>query len=304
MSHQVYYIDRYNIAGYNKAIAILYRNVPALKTISLSERVMLMSTALLGRSYVIGAAGEGHEGRFDQAPLYRLDAFDCVTYVNTVLALALSYDVVSFRKNLVRISYRDAQLAYSHRHHFMSVDWNFHNQTIDLVKDITPEIVDADERPIAKNAEALIDRPNWFRHRTYQDIRLLQRVSPSTEKKLLQELHAIAKQVKPERSHLSYLPLSEMFDAHSNPKSSIFKQIPQGAIVEIVRPDWDLRAKIGTNLDVSHVGFAIWQDNDLFYRQASSIEKQVIDIPLADYLQYRLMSPSVKGINVQALLSA
>ena len=97
-----------------------------------------------------GAAGEGHEGHFDQAPLYRFDCFDCVTYVNTVLALALSHDVVSFQKNLVRVGYRGAQLAYSHRHHFMSVDWNVHNQSIGLVKDITTEIVDAEGYAILK----------------------------------------------------------------------------------------------------------------------------------------------------------
>ena len=95
-----------------------------------------------------------------------------------------------------------------------------------------------------------------------------------------------------------------MFDANASPKMAVFEQIPQGAIIEIVRPNWDIKEKIGTNLNVSHVGFAIWKTKQLYYRQASSIEQRVIDIPLIDYLRYRLVSASIKGINIQALVNS
>lgn len=302
MEKEINTIDSYNIASYNKTIAWLYRNAPSLKSMDFANRVQHISAIFLGRPYLLGAAGEGHEGRFDQAPLYRFDAFDCVTYVNSILALALSHDVVSFRKNLIRIAYRGAQLDYSHRHHFMSVDWNVHNQSIGLVKDITSEIVDKKGNPIYKNAETMIDRPNWFRHRSYEDIRLLQKITEDEMDNLLSEMRAIGEQVSSQENSLPYLPLSEMFDAEANPKNSIFLQIPHGSIIEVVRPNWNLKDKIGTNLNVSHVGFAIWHGNILYYRQASSIEKRVFDIPMIEYLKYRLVSPTVKGINVQRLL--
>lgn len=302
MSHQVNYIDPYNIASYNKSIALLYRNLSGLKTLDFTNRAMNISEIFLGRPYSLGACGEGHEGRFDQAPLYRLDAFDCVTYVNTVLALALSRDVVSFRKNLIRIVYRGAQLSYAYRHHFMSTDWNFYNQSIGLVKDITPEIIDSSGNLIVDTAEAWIDRPGWFSQRTYNDIRLLQVISSDAEYNLLSELRTIATQMKVQQSHLPYLPLNKMFDANGKPIHSIFLKIPHGALIEVVRPNWDLKKKIGTNLNVSHIGFAIWKGNDLFYRQASSIEKRVCDVSFADYFHYCLFSPTVKGINIQKLL--
>lgn len=302
MSHQVHYIDPYNIASYNKSIAWLYRNLSNLKTLDFTDRVARISEYFLGRPYILGACGEGHEGCFDQAPLYRLDGFDCVTYVNTILALALSQDVINFRKNLIRITYRGAQLSYSHRHHFMSTDWNFHNQSIGLVKDMTPKIVDLASRPIVKTADALIDRPSWFLRRAYNDIRLLQKISAEAEDDLLTEIHAIAKQVDAQHSHLPYLPLTKMFDDQHKPIHSIFSQIPHAAVIEMVRPGWNLKQKIGTNLNVSHIGFAIWKGNDLFYRQASSIEKRTCDVPFIDYLHNRLFSPTVKGINVQCLL--
>jgi len=302
MTHPIQYIEPYSIASHNKAIVSLYQAMPGLKAMDMPSRVAALSAALLGKPYLTGAAGEGHDGDFDQSPLYRFDVFDCVTLVNTVLALVLSHDVVSFRKNLLRIAYRGAQLAYEYRHHFMSVDWNAHNAKIGLTKDITESIVDENGQSIAEVATAMIDRPNWFRCRRYEDIKLLEKMSSKKEEMLLQDLNAISKQVVSEENHLPYLPISQLFDKNAKPKSDLFEQIPNAAIIEIVRPNWDLRDKIGTNLNVSHVGFAIRQDGELFYRQASSIERRVMDIPLAEYLGYRLESPTIKGIHIQSLL--
>jgi len=301
MTHPIQYLEPYNIASHNKAILSLYKTLPGLKAMGMPSRVATLSAALLGKPYLTGAAGEGHEGDFDQLPLYRLDVFDCVTLVNTVLALVLSHDVVSFRKNLLRIAYRGAQLGYQYRHHFMSVDWNVHNVKMGLTKDITESIVDENGKSIAEVATAVIDRPSWFKRRRYEDIKLLEKVSSNKEEKLLQDLNAISEQVVSEKSHLPYLPISKLFDKDANPKQALFDQISHGAIIEIVRPNWDLRDKIGTNLNVSHVGFAIRQDGELFYRQASSIERRVMDIPLTEYLGYRLESPTIKGIHIQSL---
>ena len=302
MSQTIQYIEPYHIATHNKAIDLLYQTHLGLKAMDFSSRVVILSAALLGRPYLEGAAGEGHEGIFDQSPLYRFDVFDCVTFVNNVLALALSSDVVSFRKNLVRIGYRGAQLEYQYRHHFMSVDWNTHNTAIEIVKDITENFVDENNKPIVVRAQTMIDRPNWFKYRRYEDIKLLEKIPAKKVDKLLEELHAFSEHVVCESSNMPYLPLTALYDQTSNPKQAIFDQIPHGAIIEIVRPNWNLRDKIGTNLNVSHVGFAIRHDGELYYRQASSIEKRVMDIPLIEYLKYRIESPTIKGIHVQKLL--
>jgi hypothetical protein len=55
---------------------------------------------------------------------------------------------------------------------------------------------------------------------------------------------------------------------------------------------------IGTNLNASHVGFAIKKQNKLYFREASMIKKKVSDTPLDEYLSNYLNSPSVKGINI------
>ncbi len=303
MNHSVRYIKAYSIESYDRSITSLYSHLLGSDKMTINHRVANISALLLGCPYRPQATGEGPCGYFDQAPLYRLDRFDCVTYINTVLALALSHDVISFRENLVRIAYQKAQLDYAHRHHFMSIDWNFYNQSFGLVEDITSKIVNAKERPIAQYANTFIDRPNWFCHRSYKDLCLLQVVSHGSEKKLLNDMQALAAQVIPQRSCLPYLPLKDLFDEHSRPIKPLFQQIPQGAIIEIVRPNWNLKNKIGTCLNVSHVGFAIWKKDTVYYRQASSIKQSVCDIPLMKYLHARLISPTIKGINIQRLRS-
>ncbi len=73
-------------------------------------------------------------------------------------------------------------------------------------------------------------------------------------------------------------------------------------MVEIVRPNWNLHDKIGTNLDISHMGFSVRKNGVLYFREASLIDKKVIDIPLADYLKNYLHSPTVKGIHLEQII--
>ncbi len=99
-----------------------------------------------------------------------------------------------------------------------------------------------------------------------------------------------------------YLPLTELFDTNRQPIWDIFKQIQHGSIIQIVRPQWDLRAVAGTYLDISHLGFAIWQDDKILFREASLRQKKVADTPLVSYLQSLLNQPTIKGINIQKFM--
>ncbi len=62
---------------------------------SLPQRVEAISELFLGVPYKLGALGEGPGGEFDRDPLIRFDAFDCTTFVETVMALALNSDLDS-----------------------------------------------------------------------------------------------------------------------------------------------------------------------------------------------------------------
>jgi hypothetical protein len=55
-------------------------------------------------------------------------------------------------------------------------------------------------------------------------------------------------------------------------------------------------------MDISHLGFAIWKDKKLYFRQASSHYGKVVDVSMIAYLQDALSSPTIKGINIEVLV--
>src|SRR5579863_9448532 len=81
-------VENYNYKIYNEAINQLYKTVADSHSPNLVKRLDADSRYFLNTRYLIGALGEGPEAQYDQSPLYRTDAFDCVTFVSTVIALA------------------------------------------------------------------------------------------------------------------------------------------------------------------------------------------------------------------------
>ena len=266
------------------------------------SRINEISAFFLGCAYLNGALGEGSDGRFDQSPLYRLDVFDCLTYVNMVLALFFADDIQSFQQNMADFNYRNGVVAYENRHHFMNIDWNSANIHQGLLEDITCQIVDHEQNSIALTSRTFIDRPGWFRHRQFNDIKLETPISAAEGEHRLAELHALANGVSAEVSCINYLPLVALFDTQNQPKMQLFSQIPDASIIEIVRPNWDLRQKIGTYLDVSHLGFVFYCQDSLMFRHASAQENKVSEVSLIQYLSGYINNDTIKGIHVLRLL--
>lgn len=100
---------------------------------------------------------------------------------------------------------------------------------------------------------------------------------------------------------IPYIPLGQLINHQGQLNTYLLKQIPSGAIIEIVRPNWHLKEIIGTDLDISHLGFAFWKNNILYFRQASSTEHKVVDLPLLTYLNEASKNPTIGGINVQII---
>ena len=280
-------------------ISELYKTIAAAHSSDMSTRVAAISEYFMGKPYLLGALGDGPDSQFDQNPLYRIDAFDCETFVSTVIALAHADNLTQFRQQINAVRYRNAIPNYFQRNHFMSVDWNINNNHKGYIKDITNRFTDSNGKPIAAVANAIINKPAWYQHKTIADIRSLTPISDQQLQQKLAQLKQLGMQQAQQRGKTLYLPLKNLFSASGQPNQFIFKQIPSGSVIEIVRPNWHLETKIGTALNVSHVGLAIRTQQGLMFRQASSTQKKVIDVPLVDYLKSYLSSPTVKGINVQ-----
>lgn len=285
----------------NASINELYHTLDTMPNTSMTDRIDWFSGYFKEKPYILGSLGEGPTARYDQYPKYRVDGFDCDTYVNTVLALALANSLDSFQQCLKYNRYHNGKISYINRNHFTSVDWNKNNQQRGLLKDITPNIKDQHNHNVVVYAKALINKPNWYAHKNITTIRL-QKENKEVQEKHLVELKAKGTRLKAVTSEIPYIPLTTLFSKDNKANLYLFSQIPNGAIVEIVRPNWDLREQIGTALNVSHLGFAIWIKNTVYFRQASSQLGKVVDVPLIEYLNEARSSPTIKGINIQVVV--
>lgn len=210
----------------------------------------------------------------DSLETYALTHFDCVTFVETVLALLFVRDLDSFdsfKKNfeheLMSIRYFDSSHDFKSRNHFVSLDWLPHSK--DYLNDITRDICQA------KISSTIIDKDSWF-----------------------YKVHNLKKTLlAPVTVKLPYIDNSELLSNYDD----LIKYFPSISIVNIVRPDWAIKSKIGTNLDISHLGFVVKHAGKLTFWHASSIPNMVICDQLNSYIMRQQHIPSIKGINVQSI---
>lgn len=272
---------------------------------SLPQRIEAISQQLLNTPYQASPTGDGAQAQFDQRPLWRLDAFDCMTYVESVLALSLAHTMENVDGQVRLIRYTQQPPSFFNRNHFVSLDWNPHQHRQHLLRDITLDIQDQVGKPLAKTAQARINKPDWYAALKPETLQPKDKMSRRRRRRLLKALHQHGTTLHSQTASLNYLPLRELFDHDGQPIEAIFSQIPSGTIIEIVRPNWDLRNLIGTHLLVSHMGFAIRTTDGLMLRHASSTAGKVIDQPLATYLQQYLdKKTTVGGIHLEQVTPA
>lgn len=285
----------------DKMIQKIYRQLNSQPPATMSDRIEFISAELLDQPYLLGALGEGIKGTYDQSPIYRTDAFDCETYVDVVLAIALADTPETFQHRIRQIRYKNGQVSFLTRNHFLSLDWNQNNQRQGFIQDYTQKIKNRHNQPIAKTTQALINKPAWYQHFNVERIKI-NALSETERLRRLNQLKQAGQSLESIVATIDYIPLSVLFDPTGKPDLSLFNQIPNAAIVEIIRPNWDLRKQIGTCLNASHLGFAIWKNNQLMFRQASSIHGKTVDESLIDYLRQTLKSPTIKGIHIEVVV--
>ncbi len=91
------------------------------------ERLDYFSHALEEKPYFLGPTGEGRFGLIEPAPLLDLERFDCVTYIESAMALALSREARQVLPTILSIRYRSDTVGYPTRNHYFVEDWLKHN---------------------------------------------------------------------------------------------------------------------------------------------------------------------------------
>ena len=257
-------------------------------------RLEAISRIFLGLPYGVGGPlGEGPSGRYDQDPLYRFDTFDCTTYVETIMALALARDINEFENHLDQIRYENGEVDYLKRNHFTDLWWIPFNIRNGYLKEINHLVVPQNQ---ILTAEAQINLPGWLKSIKLEEIKAPM-ASVEERQFLLEELRAQSVNYTIETARVPYLSINMLV---KNPK--LLDRIPHGTLVNFVRPNWDLTDLIGTHQNISHQGFLFRKGKVLYLRHAStSGPKKVMDVPFIDYLKPFVNHATMKGIHLMQM---
>ncbi len=240
----------------------------------IEPRLHFFSRAFLGKPYGISPLGEGKGSGYDQDPLWRLDRFDCTTFVETMLALAHSRSSQDFFENMNRVRYQRKPYSFFNRNHFFGLNWlpNLVNQ-LGWAEETTS--TRAREWGLETHvAEALITRSAWATQ--ISGVPILEADFPN----LLETL--------------PYISLQELL------RKKPWAQFTGASILTLVRPNWDQLEKLRTHLNVSHQGLIFMEQGVPVFYQASSLksERKVTRMKLEAYLKAQLAHKAVKGIHL------
>ena len=218
-----------------------------------SCRTLHFAKKMLGVPYVAGTL----DGNEEEELVVLVDSLDCTTFVETVLAFCIAdkrgeRDYEGFKKALTQIRYRDGILnGYTSRLHYFS-DWIRNNEQMGFVKECTSETACSQPKEL------------WLDFMTtHVDSYLPMKKDPE----LVLEMAAHEKNWQ--GTVVSYIPKEKL---NLSPE-------------ELKIQDGDVLAMV-TNikgLDIVHVGFAFWKDNQLHLLHASSSAKKVIEDPKTQY---------------------
>jgi len=196
----------------------------------LDRRLLELSARFLGTPYAHSPLGEG-EG-VDPDPRFRLDQVDCLTFVERVIALALSDTPEDVLHVLDSIRYR-GRPEYAARNHLMEAQWLPSNAAKGFIRDVTPVL----GGPQARSGEKVIGPEAWA----------------STTGKAL----ALPPEARPVGTFpLGILPISAVADRAAS--------WPSGTLLLLVREDAPWRVT-----RISHLGFVLQRDGRTYLRHAT-----------------------------------
>jgi hypothetical protein len=259
----------------NATLIKLHALCTTLDPENLNLRLIVLCDFFLGYRY--GAWQEGATLESLDDFNYNLELLDCVTFVEVVLAAAKTpphqnYATFKdqFETTLSKIHYANGIRNYLSSNHFMCLDWIPNNSYMleDITNALTPEV---------KIAAATIDKASWMQR-----------------KKQLFPVN-----MPPQYAEVPYIETPNLLENYA----SFVKNFPDSSIINIVRPNWDLTATIGTHLNISHLGLAFKNQHtaDLDFYHATSEKMLVVKETLDIYMQRFKDSPTIRGINVLAI---
>ncbi|MFY0565534.1 N-acetylmuramoyl-L-alanine amidase-like domain-containing protein [Archangium lansingense] len=198
-------------------------------SLPLKERLLRVSERFLGTPYVHSPLGEGNG--VDPDPTFRLDAVDCLTFVEQALAMSLAPSEPDVAGLLERLRYASAP-TYEDRNHLMEAQWLPNNQRKGFLSDVTRRYGGEDTVKVQKTLTSV----TW------------------TSRSSL--ALGLPKERQPRGTwNLDMIPLERVM-AHA-------RQVPSGTILVVLREDLPLKAT-----RVTHLGFVVQKGKRTWLRHA------------------------------------
>jgi hypothetical protein len=235
---------------------------------ALLERV---PRGLVGAPYLRSPLGEAAAP--DRDPRFRLDAFDCTTFVETAIALGHCDNLPGAERWMELLRYSSAPGSFQTRRHLIESQWLPELIAAGVLEDITEQVGGKATRRV----NLALDADRWTKRRIARDLALGAADVPSG------------------RFPIPLIPLEVLA------KGAI--DIPPGTLINVVRVDLPSSPTL-----ITHQGLALDPPcgGERFVRHASPVAKRVIDEPLSRFIG-RYVKPrterkwKVAGFNLAAI---
>ncbi|MBC77581.1 MAG: hypothetical protein CME64_16370 [Halobacteriovoraceae bacterium] len=272
---------------------LIFKKLSEQNSLDKQAKLLYWANHFIGLPYdPTGPLGEGSDGLYDQDPLYRFDTFDCTTFVETLIALSNSVDKTSFLDAMNQVRYRDGFVSYLDRNHIISQSWVPNNIENHFIFNNTSFFASH----FVKEASAIIDLANWLKFHKVTSLKL-PHLSEKTKLERLNQLREEAIRFSPEEVRIDYLSIKEVL---YNWELFLLGLKEKTYILNIVRPNWELKHLIGTNLNISHQGVLEVANDGVYFIHASSAGK-VLKISLRSYLEKIKDSSTIKGFSLYSI---
>lgn len=226
---------------------ILNQQILQFKNLDLHRKLNLYSKHFLNTPYSRNGNGD---------LMYRLNTLNCVTYFNTVFAASISNNYQDFEHNMMNINFYQFDNSKTkssvinnklNRRHFFILDTLYKHQN--RFNNITSQIAKTSNCKLQINKKQFFEYVFKLKHHAIEEMNIKYALKQDLSKKDLLKLN-----------NGVYL------------------------VTFLTNQTFKIKERFITDIDTTHVGFVIKQNDDLIIRHASSTAKKVTEIDFMKYL--------------------
>jgi|GEM_PF-6395135 len=260
----------------------LHRLAISLKKENFADKILAYSRYFIGKPYdtELGTNLIIWDKNRDKNELINLESFDCISYIEMVIALAEikepSAVPLKFKEqlaeSLAKIMFHSSPISYVNRNHFMD-EWLKNNNEYFTMENVFAEL------PYAKVKTAMINKAGLLET---QIANYVKDNLPEAERlKFTEKYSNQIKSIKPFKSDISYISFNDFLEHEQELTKQLVDKIH---IITIIMDNPKLLELTKSEHNIAHVGFVFTKEGKLYFRHATSVEpKEIVEVPLEEY---------------------